>query len=382
MRYLSGALLILALVLLASAQDTRPAPPRKRGTASVEETRPDHFTHRIWAACDFEGRTPDFAWFGPPETKNIPVYPGNTTALGVKEKPYRDFSALMTGINPVPGPMMGKRNKMYCRYYLQGATEATFQHFSLTVNDNNHLRVSGLTTGKWSEVTLDFTRDAARNDGSPKAFQPGERMDDLKVFVGKPRDGKDYELYLDDVIFFDDDPDRPRMTEPFPNRVIFLAAFDTGIDANSKPKYWPGEFEVLTKSKGAPDDSYWGVARAVAHRDTGGKWLRLQIQPPRPVGAHTKLRFRYFLSGARALTVQIFDLTDQDNRHVRLEGLKEGAWQWAIVDFTKDARRNDGKATPFAAGHTVDDLFFFVKPAGNQDVQLYVDEVTLFDAGR
>src|SRR5262249_27451715 len=163
------------------------------------------------------------------------------------------------------------------------------QHFSLTVNDNNHIRVSGLTEGKWSELTLNFTRDAARNDGSPTAFQKGERMDDLKVFVGKPNDGKDYELYLDDIILFDDDPDMPRLTEPFPNRVIFQAAFDTGIDAKSKAKYWPGEFEVLTKSKGAPDDSYWGVARAVPRTESKEKWIRLEIKPPRPVGTHTKL---------------------------------------------------------------------------------------------
>src|SRR5262245_53000732 len=176
-----------------------------------------------------------------------------------------------------------------------------------------------------------------------------------------------------------------RARERFPNRVLFLAAFDTGIDPKSKSKYWPGELEVLTRSKGAPEDSYWGVAQAVPHKETKGKWIRLQIQPPRPVGAHTKLRFRYWLSGlggAAAMTVQVFDLTDGDNRHIHLKGLKEGTWQWAILDFTKDARRNDGTDTPFAAGHKVDDLFFFVKPEADREVQLYVDEVTLFDAGK
>ena len=66
------------------------------------------------------------------------------------------------------------------------------------------------------------------------------------------------------------------------------------------------------------------------------------------------------------MTVQVFDVTDKDNRHIHLKGLKQGAWQWAILDFTKDAKRNDGKDTPFAAGHKVDDLFFFVKPDGGQ----------------
>ena len=35
-------------------------------------------------------------------------------------------------------------------------------------------------------TTGNFTRDARRNDGSPKTFGEGERMDDFKVFVGQP----------------------------------------------------------------------------------------------------------------------------------------------------------------------------------------------------
>ncbi len=42
----------------ASAQ--RPE-PRQRGVAKAAVTRPARFPHRIWAACDFEGRTPDYA---------------------------------------------------------------------------------------------------------------------------------------------------------------------------------------------------------------------------------------------------------------------------------------------------------------------------------
>jgi hypothetical protein len=378
-------LAILAAVLAAAP--TRPGedpPPagkpepavRHRGFTQAELTRPTHFPHRIWAACDFEGRTPDYAWFGPAESHNIPRYPGNTTALGVKERPYQKVSALMTGINPVPGPRMGKVNYLYLRYFLKGTTEATFQYFSLTRNDNNHIRVSGLTEGKWAEVTLNFTRDARRNDGSPEPFADGERMDDFKVFVGTPGDGKDYELYLDDIIFFAEDPRQPPDREPFPNRVIFLAAFDTG----PKDKYWPGEFELADQD--LPADSYWRVARAVPRKDGKGKWIRLQIDPPRPVGAQTRLRFRYHLSGASALTVQVFDATDQDNRHVHLKGLKQGAWAWASVDFTADGRRNDGRTTTFAAGHKVDDLFFFVTPDSAEEVRLLVDEVVLYDAGR
>src|SRR5687767_14776805 len=89
------------------------APPvptalRQRGSVRVEATRPRLFPHRIWAACDFESRTRDYGWFGTPERTNIPRYPGNATALRTGPGPYQNFSAVMTGINPVPGPRMGK----------------------------------------------------------------------------------------------------------------------------------------------------------------------------------------------------------------------------------------------------------------------------------
>jgi hypothetical protein len=356
-------------------------PPRNTGAAKVDVTRPKKFPRRVWAACDFERRLPDYAWFGPPEKKNIPKYPGNATALTVGDRPYKDFAGLMTGINPVPGPYIGEVNQLYLRYHLTGATEATFQHFSLTTEDNNHIRASGLVEGRWAEATLNFTRDARRNDGTPGVpFKPGERMDDLKIFVGKPADAKSLALVIDDVILFADNPRLPPEPEPFPRRVMHIAAFDTGISPDTvRKKYFPGEFEVATKD--LPDDSYWGVARAVPRKDAKDKWIRLQIEPTLQVGERTKLRFRYHLTGATAMTVQIFDATDQDNRHVRLETLKEGAWQTQYVDFTKDARRNDGGNTEFATGHVVDDLFFFVEPSARKPVELLIDEVVLFDAG-
>ncbi len=358
---------------------TKKAAEGNRGRATVEVTRPATFPHRIWAACDFEGRTPDYAWFGPAETAKLPAYPGNKTALGCEPKPYGKTSALMTGINPVPGPCMGKENWLYLRYYLKGATEATFQHFSLSSNDNNHIRLSGLVEGAWSEASMCFSRDGRRNDGTPGVpFKEGERMDDLKIFVGKPGDGKAYELVVDDVIFFANDPALPPEPEPFPNRVIFLAAFDTGIDPKSKDKYYPGALEIV-RPKEAPPGTFWGAANAVPRKDGKGKWIQLKIDPPRPVGERTMLRFRHHLTGTSAMQVQVFDLTDMDNRHIRLRDAKQGEWTTVYLDFTRDAKRNDGKTTPFAAGHTVDDLFFFVDGEG---AELLIDEVVLYDAGR
>jgi hypothetical protein len=347
-----------------------------RGHAKADSARAAHFPHRIWAGCDFEGRTPDYAWFGLPETNDIPRYAGNATALKASERPYKNVSAVMTGVNPVPGPRMGKVNQLFLRYHLIGATDATFQYFSLTREDNQHIRVSGLTTGQWSEVTLNFTRDARRNDGSAEVFGEGERMDDLKIFAGKAAEAANYNLLIDDMILFANDPELPAEKEPFPNRVIFLAAFDTG----EKEKYWPGDFQIVDKE--APGGAYWRVAQAVSRKDGKGKLVRLQIDPPRPVGARTKLRFRYHLSGTSEMTVQIFDATVQDNRHVRLNGLKQNQWTMTYVDLARDARRNDGTANSrFSAGNKVDDLFFFVAPGEGSEVQLCVDEVVLYDAG-
>ena len=43
---------------------------------------------------------------------------------------------------------------------------------------------------------------------------------------------------------------------------------------------------------------------------------------------------------------------------------------------------NHGSETLFAAGQVVDDLFFSVEPSGENEVDLSVDEVGLYDAGR
>jgi hypothetical protein len=50
-------------------------------------------------------------------------------------------------------------------------------------------------------------------------------------------------------------------------------------------------------------------------------------------------------------------------------------------DFPRAGRRNDGGDSPFAAGHLVDDLFFFIEPAGDEKLDILIDEVVLFDAG-
>lgn len=171
------------------------------------------------------------------------------------------------------------------------------------------------------------------------------------------------------MIFFANDPGLPPEREGFPRRVIFLAAFDTG----PKDKYWPGDFELDEKP---PAGAWWRAARSVLRKDGKAQMVRVQIEPPRPAGARTRLRFRYYLRDASAMTVQIFDATAQDNRHLKVEGLSQGEWATQYVDFTGGSKRNDGTDSPFSAGNVVDDLFFFA----SEKATFWVDEVVLYDA--
>jgi hypothetical protein len=352
--------------------------PGKEKTPKVhaDPAAPRWFPHRIWAACDFEGQTPDYGWFGLRETNNLPSYPGNRTALAANIRPFGNTSAIMSGINPVPGPRMGKENGLFLRYYLVGGTEATFQHFSLTSEDNWHIDATELVTGKWSSATLNFTRDAQRNDRSGRRFQEGERMDDFKMFAGPPERAAKYKLSIDDVIFFANDPTLPPEPEPFPNRVIFLAGFDTG----PKEKYWPGEFTIVDNP---PRGADWRAAESVPRPNARGQIVSIEINPPRPVGEKTKLRFRYFAEDISELTVQLFDATVQDNRHVILRNLKPRQWTTQYVDFSRDARRNDGASdVSFPAGNLVDAIFFLAGAPAGKGAKFYIDEVVLFDAAR
>jgi hypothetical protein len=183
-----------ALVACAEAQQAAGA-LRQRGSARLEVTRPPRFPHRIWAACDFESRTHDYGWFGTPEKTNIPRYPGNATALRAAPGPYQNFSAVMTGINPVPGPRMGKVNKT-------GTSRMTVQIFDFTDQDNRHLHLTKLQQGSWQTLYLDFTRDAKRNDGSDTPFAAGHVVDDLFFFV-EGEGGAEVNLLLDEVVLFD-----------------------------------------------------------------------------------------------------------------------------------------------------------------------------------
>lgn len=356
-----------------------PGQPHQRGAAAAEVTRPKHFPHRIWAACDFEGRTFNYGWFGSEEKQNIPKYPGNQTAL--RGKAHSSF-AWYTGINPVPGPRMDVVNYVYFRYYIKGTDKAQVQHFNLSKNDNHHIRVSGLTAGKWSELTLNFTRDSKRNDGSPGAMVMGDRMDDLKVFLGRKGDGKEYELLLDDIIFFSERPGVEPDPEPFPKRVIFLAAFDTG----EKEKYWPGEFEITTEGE-APPGSYWRVAKAVTLPSRKMKGVSLEIKPPKPLGRSTCLRYRYYLKNATGIGASLGERDSQGGvnagvtRMTRPPQLEQWVTRREVFSPPASTEVGGQRRELFQAGSLVARIEFVAESAPGEEAELYIDEVVLYDTG-
>jgi hypothetical protein len=353
-----------------------PRQPRRRGLAAAEHGRPKHFPHRIWAFSGFEARPPSFGWFGATERNNIPDYPGNTAAR--RGTPLKKWAALKTGMNPVPGPRMGAVNKLYVRYYLKGTDAARFQHYSLSSGDNCNVLVSGLEQGEWAETVMNFTRDSRRNDGSPGAFKKGERMDDLQVYVGKPGTGKKYEIIIDDAIFFAEEPGAPPEPEPFPRRVIFLAAFDTGIGGKAKKTFYPGSFAAVHGGQ-APADSYWAVAKAVKQDPKDKRpvlTVSLDMNPARPVGPNTRARFRYWVSGAETIQVSLSDDTAKESHAVKVEGCEQKKWATQYVKFSAGERTPDGRKLP--VGTKLGRIAFQVpyKPGA----ELYVDEVVVYDA--
>ncbi|HUU29297.1 MAG TPA: hypothetical protein VM123_15960 [archaeon] len=362
------------LVLTACGQSRSGSGP---GTISLTAQqaalgRPEYFPRRIWAACDFELLRKDVVWTGELEHDNIPAYPGNSTAL--RARPAGPGGLRFLSVKPVSYPRMGGKNQVYFRYFIRGASSLTLEIFNLDRNDSHRVRVSGLRQGAWSETTLDFS--AAQASGPVRGLiVQGERMNDLIFNVEPAREGIDCELVVDDVVCFSDDPEPQKVNEPFPRRVICVWDFDV-LDY-----YHPwthDHYQVLRQ--GEPLENDWGVCRAVANPENPDKRIRLVIDPPQAVGESTKLRFRYFLVSSAGLQVQIFDLTDLDNRHIVLPETGQGAWHWSILDFTRDGIKNNGLQTPFEAGNLVDDIFFLPRQAPGKEAELLIDEVVLYDA--
>ncbi len=97
--------------------------------------------------------------------------------------------------------------------------------------------------------------------------------------------------------------------------------------------------------------------------------------PGPPMGAHTRLSFRYRLTGTDTLRVQIYSLTNGYHRRHYLTNLPQGKWEHTDLDM-RQLRRPDGTGGPLAADERIDDIQFYITP----EADLLIDDIVLYEA--
>jgi inosine-uridine nucleoside N-ribohydrolase len=321
--------------------------------APVEPVARGGMPHRVHVAEDFDTDIERRWWMcGKPETHDLP--PGSSRAVrGVLTHDFDDLlgnpRAMHTAVifNPVPGPPMGGNTRLAFRYKLQGTDRLRVQIYSLTNGYHRHLVLHDLPQGRWQEAAVDMTR-ARRPDGTGGPLSEGERIDDIQFYADPSA-----ELLIDDVVLYDAAGAGER--RPFPKRILFTAWFDSG----KQGKEWPGDFEIV------PNQGYfWHAARSVEDRATGTPWVRLHLRGERLLGEAARLSFRYRLTGADALRVQLVGPGPEDRYTAELTELRQGPWAEAVADFGKTRK-----------GGRVEEIQFRL-PKG---AEVLVDDVLLYE---
>lgn len=315
---------------------------------------PGLFPARVHVAEDYDTDIEKRWWMcGKAETKD--VRPGGIRAQrAVLTQDFDDRQGNMRTMdravifNPVPGPPMGPNTRLRFWYKLAGTDTIRVQLYSLTNGYHRYLSVGGLEQGKWAEGCVDMTH-MRRPDGTGGALAADERIDDIQFYVD-PR----AELLIDDVILYDAAAEGEK--RPFPKRVVFTAWFDTGKQGAE----WPGSFEIVNHEK----PRTWKAARSVKSPD-GDPWLRIGMRGARRLDATTELTFKYKLTGAGAVKLEL-----------RSNGKPvQGTQATLVLDRDKWA---DGTATFKLTGKETADEIVFLLPAG---AELLVDDVLLFTPG-
>jgi inosine-uridine nucleoside N-ribohydrolase len=323
--------------------------------------------NRVHVIEDFETDIERRWWLcGKLETKNVP--PGSRRACrGVLTNDFDDrmgqVKLMYTAVifNPVPGPPMGKNTRLSFRYWLKGTSDLRVQIYSLSKGYHRCLTLTKLPEEKWQAATVDMTK-ARRPDGSGGPLSENERIDDIQFYADPAA-----ELIIDDIVLFD--AAVPGEKRPFPKRPIFTAWFDTGRQG----KEWPGSFEIVAKKKPLT----WKAARSVADPLRRAPWIRLHLRGERPLGETTQLFFRYHLTGADRMRVVLVNSIAKTSHGIDVQARKKGKWDELTLDFSRDARRPDGRKGGPRPGSRVDEIHFLLPPGA----ELLVDDVLLFEPG-
>lgn len=335
--------------------------------AEVNSGHPLLFPRRIWAACDFEERRQDIAWFGDKETGNILTYPGNTTACGCVKT--SGSTTLVSAVKPSIPPRMNSSNGIYFRYYCDSVETLTVD----IVTQTHGIRSFSLRpiNRTWSEAWTEITIEKNGNSGDDI------RLDELRFSASFDENTGKPLCIIDDVICFSNDSSLPLVSdEPFPRRVIGVWSFDE--DDDYQP--WTKEhYTIIDNDKRFRNRR--GIAQAVKHPENNHQWIRLVVEPLESMGEHTKLRFDYYQKNAPMLQVMMFDATIQDNRSIRLGDPVSGTWTQAALDFSKDSTTSGGSGETFNPGNRIDDIFFFPGFDAPGKTEFLLDNIVLYDAG-
>jgi purine nucleosidase len=227
--------------------------------------------------------------------------------------------------NPVPGPPMGKNTRLSFRYKLHGADTLRVQLYSLTNGYHRYVSVGGLVQDKWTEATVDMTQ-MRRPDGSGGALAEDERIDDIQFYID-PR----AELLIDDIALYDEAAREEK--RPFPKRFLFTAWFDTG----KQGKEWPGDFEIVAHEK----PRTWKAAKSVLNADKGEPWIRLSLRGDRRLDTTTELFFRYRLTGAESMRVELVHTGSKLEMKRELKNLKKDDWAETTLSFDSPDKKKE-----------------------------------------
>jgi hypothetical protein len=240
--------------------------------------------------------------------------------------------------NPVPGPPMGPNTRLSFRYWLKGADRLRVQLYSLSNGYHRQLVLGDAKQGQWQEATVDMTT-MRRPDGSGGALAADERIDDIQFYVDPAA-----ELLIDDIVLYDDAESE---AAAFPRRFLFTGWFDTGRQGGE----WPGDFEIVPHQPPLK----WKTAQAVETPDKQARSIRVDLRGPRPLGDRVTLRFRYHLSGAQSMEVEV------GRTLLMLSQLKQDTWSETTIEAAPAAKSIDQLVfrVPSAARLLVDDVLLY-----------------------
>jgi inosine-uridine nucleoside N-ribohydrolase len=353
---LGGAQVLAELFdrLLAHGTPAWPKPPGNRSKL-VEQ---GGFPSRVHVFEDYDTDIEKRWWMcGKLEEKDVPEG-GRRACRAVLTQDFDDLqgdrgvSYRAVIFNPVPGPPMGKNTRLSFRYKLHGTDTLRVQLYSLSNGYHRYLSVGGLKQDEWQSATVDMSQ-MRRPDGTGGPLSADERIDDIQFYID-PR----AELLIDDVVLYDAAAEGEK--RPFPKRILFTGWFDTGKQGAE----WPGDFEIL------PHDMprTWKFARSVTPQEKGNSILRVDFRGLRRLAGVTELAFKYRLSGADHLRVELTDL--QDGLHAELKDLKTDEWSETTARFhATQADMLDRKVTGVR----------FVMPPG---ARLEIDDLLLYEPGQ